>query len=121
MEVLFMKYCSKCGKEIMDDAVICIHCGCSTVNNPNPAPSAPDAPSTGFAVLGFFFPLVGLIMYLVMRDTTPLKAKSAGKGALIGVCVEVGLSILYAIIVGVFLGSYAGSYYNLYNHIGFLL
>lgn len=119
-----MKYCSKCGKEIMDDAVICIHCGCSTVSNPNSIvnrPSAPDAPSTGFAVLGFFFPLVGLIMYLVMRDTTPLKAKSAGKGALIGVCVEVGLSIVYAIIVGVFLGSYAGSYYNLYNYIGFLL
>ncbi|MBE7040093.1 MAG: zinc-ribbon domain-containing protein [Ruminococcaceae bacterium] len=24
-----MKYCSKCGKEIMDDAVICPGCGCS--------------------------------------------------------------------------------------------
>ena len=26
---MFMKYCSKCGKEIMDDAVICTGCGCS--------------------------------------------------------------------------------------------
>jgi hypothetical protein len=25
-------YCSKCGKEIHDDAVICVHCGCA-VNN----------------------------------------------------------------------------------------
>lgn len=24
-----MKYCSKCGKEIMDDAVICTGCGCA--------------------------------------------------------------------------------------------
>ena len=24
-----MKYCSKCGKEIHDEAVICVHCGCS--------------------------------------------------------------------------------------------
>lgn len=24
-----MKYCSKCGKEVHDDAVVCIHCGCS--------------------------------------------------------------------------------------------
>lgn len=23
-------FCSKCGKEINDDAVICVHCGCST-------------------------------------------------------------------------------------------
>ncbi len=23
-------YCSKCGKEINDDAVICVHCGCAT-------------------------------------------------------------------------------------------
>lgn len=25
-----MKFCSKCGKEIMDEAVICPGCGCST-------------------------------------------------------------------------------------------
>ena len=23
-------FCSKCGKEINDDAVVCIHCGCGT-------------------------------------------------------------------------------------------
>ena len=23
-----MKFCSHCGKEIMDEAVICVHCGC---------------------------------------------------------------------------------------------
>ena len=26
-----MKFCSKCGKEIMDEAVICPGCGCSVV------------------------------------------------------------------------------------------
>lgn len=25
-----MKYCAKCGKEIMEDAVICPNCGCAT-------------------------------------------------------------------------------------------
>ena len=25
-----MKYCSKCGKEIMDEAVVCPGCGCAT-------------------------------------------------------------------------------------------
>lgn len=25
-------FCSKCGKEINDEAVVCIYCGCSTAN-----------------------------------------------------------------------------------------
>ena len=25
-------FCSKCGKEINDEAVVCIHCGCATNN-----------------------------------------------------------------------------------------
>ena len=28
-------FCSKCGKEIHDEAVICIHCGCSVVSSQN--------------------------------------------------------------------------------------
>ena len=105
-----MKFCSKCGKEIHDDAVMCIHCGCSVVNADNPVLTEPDAPNAGFAVLGFFIPIVGLILYLVNKDKTPKKAKSAGKGALIGFCVSMALSIVYGIIVGSLLGT-MGSYY----------
>ena len=25
-------FCSKCGKEINDQAVVCVHCGCATAN-----------------------------------------------------------------------------------------
>ena len=32
-------FCSKCGKEIHDDAVICVHCGCA-VNGRKPARAA---------------------------------------------------------------------------------
>ena len=28
-----MKFCSRCGKEIMDEAVICVHCGCQAAPN----------------------------------------------------------------------------------------
>ncbi|MCL2315486.1 MAG: hypothetical protein FWC46_00155 [Actinomycetia bacterium] len=59
-----------------------------------PAYAQPDASSFGFAALGFFVPLVGLILWLVWRDQTPLKAKSAGTGALIGVCALVGFYVL---------------------------
>lgn len=29
-----MKYCEKCGKEILDEAVVCPNCGCATANKP---------------------------------------------------------------------------------------
>ena len=101
-----MKYCSKCGKEIFDEAVICPNCGCATAPTATVAATANvDAPNTGFAVLGFFIPLVGLILYLMNKDTMPLKAKSAGKGALIGFCVSLVFSIIYGVVVGSMLGS----------------
>jgi hypothetical protein len=53
--------------------------------------SSSDAPSMGYAVLGFFIPLAGLILYLVWKDQYPLRAKSAGKGALIGFIVDLVL------------------------------
>ena len=62
-------------------------------------PAEPDAPSGGFAVLGFFFPIVGLILYLVWNDRTPLKARSVGKGALIGAIVYAASGILYALFL----------------------
>ena len=31
-----MKFCSKCGKELMDETVICPGCGCATGSSPRP-------------------------------------------------------------------------------------
>ena len=105
-------YCKHCGKINEDDAKFCTGCGAKlerenysdnysySSNEPpkrpvNPAPYVePDAPSTGFAILSFFFPVIGLILYLVWKDQTPLKANSCGKGALIGVIVSVVISAL---------------------------
>jgi hypothetical protein len=100
-----MKYCSHCGAQIDDNAVICVKCGCSVAqNNTNPQ----DAPNAGFAVLSFFFPVVGLILWLVWMNTSPLKAKSCGKGALIGFISGVVLWLIYAVIIGTLLGSIIG-------------
>ena len=96
-----MKFCSKCGKEILDEAVVCPHCGCAVTPNIN----TDDAPNMGYAVLGFFIPVVGFILYLINKDKTPLKAKSAGKGALIGFCVGIAFSIIYGVLIGSLLGS----------------
>lgn len=96
-------FCKNCGNEIDDKAFCCPKCGVLTRDN-NTAVTAGnvnDKPSTGFAVLGFFIPLVGLILWLLWKDTTPLKAKSCGKGALIGVIVSVVFWIIYVIIVAI--------------------
>ncbi len=31
---IFMAYCPKCGKEVHDDAEICVHCGCRIKSEP---------------------------------------------------------------------------------------
>ena len=94
----------------MDEAVICVHCGCSTQDKAAVAESN-DAPNTGMAVLGFFIPIAGLIIWLVNRDTKPLMAKSAGKGALIGFSISLICSILYGVVVGSMFSSMVGYYY----------
>lgn len=96
-----MKFCTKCGKELMDEAVICPGCGCACANTTAyQSVAAEDAPNTGFWVLGFFFPIVGLILYLVNRETKPKAAASAGKGAIVGLVVGVVASVLLGILSG---------------------
>ena len=106
-----MKFCTKCGKELVDEAVVCIHCGCAVAGATLTATPVVenDAPNTGFAVLGFFFPLIGLILYLLHMNTAPLKAKSAGKGALAGVITSVVVSIIFVIFYVVLIGALVGS------------
>jgi cytochrome b561 len=62
-------------------------------------PEKIDSSDIGYALLGFFVPLAGLILYLLWKDETPLRAKSAGKGALISVIVTAALVILYIIFI----------------------
>ncbi|MDR1094489.1 MAG: zinc ribbon domain-containing protein [Clostridiales bacterium] len=82
---------------------------------PPPPPAVNDARSGGFAVLCFFWPLVGLILYLVWHDDRPLRAKSCGKGALIGVIVQVVGVILYVIIIIAIVAAAATSFDPYYD------
>lgn len=103
-------YCSNCGEQIDDKAVICPKCGVP-VKNRN---LTNDAPSAGFAVLCFFIPLLGLILYLIWKDEYPLKAKSCGKGALIGVIVSVVITLFYSIIIAIVAAAAIGSHMSLF-------
>lgn len=105
-----MKYCSKCGAEISEEAVICVKCGCAVAADKSKAKDG-DENSTGLNVLAFFFPLIGLIMWLVWKTEYPVKAKGIGKCALIGWIVSIVVSIICGIIYGSILGGVLGGLY----------
>ena len=95
--------CAGCGKELLPDEQFCAACGRKRPESvPRFAYQQPanpqDIPSSGMNALSFFFPGVGLILYLVWKDQTPIKARKIGKFALIGFCVWMGLSILLTIL-----------------------
>ncbi|MCL1840095.1 SHOCT domain-containing protein [Candidatus Saccharibacteria bacterium] len=70
-----------------------------------------DAPSGGYLALGLFFPLIGLILFLVWINEYPKRAKSAGKGALIGTIIYIVLCIIVPIII---VNAAVSSVYNNY-------
>lgn len=107
-------FCRNCGQPVPDASSFCPHCGTGV------SPAAPivdkNQPNAGLAVLGFFFPLIGLILYLVWMDSEPGKAKSAGKGALIGVITGAALVVIILIITFAAIGSMAGSFYDYFYY-----
>lgn len=95
-----MKYCSKYGKEIMDEALICPECGCaqeSIAQGKNVLQTKESSNNIGWSILGFLVPIAGLILYLVWKETSPAKAKAAGVGALIGFVVTIFLTLIVGI------------------------
>lgn len=90
-------YCKNCGKEIDDNAIICIHCGVSTEANQRGLRVEEDG-ELGCLLGGLCFiaPVAGLILYLVWKSTMPYKARQAAKWALIGLAVNILISIFYA-------------------------
>ena len=103
-------YCIHCGKEIADDSNFCPHCGKYVATNGpvgtqqmsgNVYRSSVDDDNIGWGVLGFFFPIVGLILFLVWNRDYPKRARMCGKGALIAVIVYVAF-ILAIVLIAIF-------------------
>lgn len=120
-----MKYCQHCGKSMPDDSLVCPSCGqpvagvlnsdqvknrssiedqtAITTKVPNISDTAinkKDAGNFGWAVLGFFIPIVGLILFLVWRKDMPRNANSAGIGALVSVVTTIVYWISIVITTG---------------------
>ena len=117
-----MAFCKFCGTEIDDGAVFCHNCG-AEVDKPQDAAAEnevyegevvteeteevikekPKKPKKhwGLRILGYLFPLVGLIMWLVWKDKEESREKgqAAGWGALAHVVSYASVSIIVPIIL----------------------
>jgi len=86
-------FCEKCGKEVHDEAVVCVHCGCSLKSSA--VSSADNEPLDGAVkVVSFCFPIVGGILYFVHMNKAPQKSADACSMALWGI----GMGFLFNII-----------------------
>ena len=90
-----MAFCRNCGAQIDDQAVVCPKCGVAQ----GAGMSTSDSGEILWGLLGCCIPLVGLILFLVWKDTKPKTSKAAGIGALVGVLSIVVWYIL-AIVIG---------------------
>ena len=94
-----MAFCKNCGKEIDDNAVVCPHCG--VIQKEELVQNTVDNGGFLWGLLGCCIPIVGLILFLVWRDTKPKTSRAAGIGALVGViCVAVYYIVIIVIGVG---------------------
>ena len=130
-----MKFCTHCGKQVLDDAIICPGCGCSvqydnktktTSAQPTATPvySAPvnDTYSplsiAGF-VCSFFTTIVGLILSIVAyneaKRTGSQKSKSMSTAGIVISSIALGLAVfgvlIWVILIIAAISSGAGGYY----------
>lgn len=118
-------YCHQCGKEV-GDAKFCPYCGTQLNGQASQGEYQPlynqqinyshpdDESSFGYALLSFFIPIVGIILFIIWNREFPLRAKSCLKGFVTGLVVGViGVCCLAAAIGNIY--SQERDYYE-YNY-----
>lgn len=85
----------------------CPNCGNALINGKCPACNYQDKNNIGFNILCFFFPFVGLFLYILWKDEYPVKAKGCGKSALTGfvVCAILIIIIFFITTLVLFNGA----------------
>ena len=106
--------CRYCGKRIPEKSVGCPYCG-KIVGKEYARPATDSGlgkdSGAGWGILGFLFPLVGLVLYLVWKDNYPNRSSSAGAGAIVGTVVIVIITIISVIAIYATLGNLSNMLY----------
>ena len=97
-----MKYCARCGKELHDDAVVCIGCGCPVddIRMPRQVDNS-DSWNTlsivGF-ILSFFTTIVGLILSIVSYRQVKESGEKGKELSIAGIVITVLKIALYVFV-----------------------
>ena len=87
-----MKFCQQCGKELMDQSVVCPECGCAV------QPEKDQSVSVGLVILSVLLPLFGLIYWAVKAKVRPKCAKVCGIAAIISWALSFLLGFLVSFV-----------------------
>lgn len=100
-----MAYCRNCGAEISDVQDICLSCGKILKPRLLSSTNQADTGNWAWGILGFFFPLAGVIIYFVLRKSKPRTAKVVGKGALVSLILWIVSIFILLILFSILLDS----------------
>ena len=125
-------FCSSCGKEINNEAVVCPYCGAQTANaqqipqqpnynvqqnygapqqnpymNQYPQQNQVDETNVGIVVLSVLFPIVGIILGAVNMSNGK---KKSGKAYLMAGIISAAVCVVLGIILGIIAANTAHSY-----------
>ena len=102
-----MKFCEKCGKEIMDEAVICPGCGCAVEGASKPKATGGD---DGLAVAAKVFLIIGCItqgwMLLPLAWCLPITISAFGRmkrNEPVGTGLKVCALLFVSLVAGILL------------------
>ena len=92
-------FCKNCGAQIPDSATFCGKCGVRQREQVSADEGKDD--KLIYGLIGFFIPIVGVILYLIYEKSRPVAARAAVKGAIISFIVSIGLSVLAIVGSGI--------------------
>ncbi len=92
-------YCSKCGRELFDEAVICPYCGCPTQNYNNNTVTFEDKSNIWLCLLSVLFPIVGIILGVVFMSKG---MKQSGKTYILCGVGAWAFALLGGMLLGIF-------------------
>ena len=113
--------CNYCGYSVSEETVYCPNCGekvdttkkneIKEVNEKtesakeevkqvqNNYGTSDSSYSFLWGILGYFIPVVGLILFVIWRETKPKDSKAAGIGALVSVITNIIFMIIMVIVL----------------------
>ncbi len=100
-----MKYCTKCGHELVDEAVICVNCGCSTENTVKKQEKGYDGIIKAFLIVGTV--ISSLIFFLIplawCLPITIICIKKLNRGEPISMGFKICILLFVSLISGILL------------------